>query len=201
MANNPVSGLIGSLPIEHMVAAPILAALKAHVAATQAFADFFTDVCMYKDGGVKMIRFLYEQTEMDDAGNPTGKVNKRAIDMPFFAAIPLPAMGVDKVNIKFELEINTIEENKSKTETSIAVDVKYGFGPWGVKVQGKLSHARENTRKTDTRSKYSFEIEASRQEPPEALMRVIDAILEVAKAVPAESAPKLPEPAPAPTGG
>jgi hypothetical protein len=178
-----------------MVAAPILAAIKAHVAATQAYADFFKDVCLVENGGVRMVRFTYEESVHDDAGNPTGQVEKRIIDMPLVAAIPLPAFGVDNVTVDFDLEINTVDEKKSKTATEVAVSAKWGFGPWGVQVNGKVSHQRESTRKTDTRSKYAFHVEASRMEPPEAVNRVIDHILASMKPIAADKASALAAPA------
>lgn len=192
--SNPTGNIIKALPIEHMVAAPLIAALKAHSMAAQSFADFFTKVCLFEDGGVKMIRLAYEEQELDSSGNSTGKTIKRVVDMPFFGAIPLPTFGVDKVNVDFELEINTVEETKTATDASVEASVKYGFGPWGVTAKGKVSHHRESTRKTDTRSKYSFHVEASRQPMPEALSRVLDHVLNgTSHPVDADKAPKLPD--------
>jgi len=191
---NPTGAIIQSLPIEYMVASPLIAAIKAHVMAAQAYADFFKSVCLYEDGGVRMIRLAYEETERDDAGQPTGKNIKRVVDAPFFGMIPMPAFGMDKVTVDFELEISTIEESKQATDASLEASVKYGFGPWGVSAKGKVSHHRESTRKTDTRSKYSFHVEASRQDPPETLMRVLDHVLNgTSHPVDADKAPKLSE--------
>lgn len=190
---NPTGSTIKSLPIEYMVASPLLAAIKAHVMAAKAYADFFTSVCLFEDGGVRMIRLTYEESERDDAGNPTGKSFKRVVDVPFFAMVPMPSFGMDKVNVDFELEINTMEEAKQATDASLEAGFSYGFGPWGVSVKGKVSHHRESTRKTDTRSKYSFHVEASRAEPPEALTRVLDHVLNGTSApIDADKAPALP---------
>lgn len=189
---NPTGQILKSLPIEYMVAQPLIAAIQAHVMAAKAYADFFKAVCLYEDGGVRMIRLTYAEQERDDAGNPTGHHIQRVVDMPFFAAIPMPSFGMDKVTVDFELEISTLEEAKNATDASLEASVKYGFGPWGVSVKGKVSHHRESTRKTDTRSKYSFHVEASRQDPPEALMRVIDHVLNgTSHPVDADKAPKL----------
>ena len=174
---NPVSGQINALPIHKMVATPIVAAIEAHEVACAAFATFFDKVCLDEKGNARIVRFGYQQAERSDDGEATGKTLNRVIDMPLFAVLPMPAFGVDKVEVDFELEINNIEETKSATDSKLEVAVKYGFGPWGVKATGSISHHREQTRKTDTRAKYSFHVEANRQPMPEALARVTEAII------------------------
>jgi hypothetical protein len=175
---DPVAGRIAALPIEKMVAAPLMASIKAHEEATKAFARFFQDVCILEYRSVRMMEFLWSRLELDADGNPTGESLKMLLQMPFFAGIPLPSFGVERVEVDFELEINSVEQTKSATDSEVAAKVKYGFGPWGVSVQGKVSHHRESLRKTDTRAKYHFKVEAARQPIPEALSRVIDHMLE-----------------------
>jgi hypothetical protein len=189
---NETGQIIKSLPIEYMVAQPLIAAIKAHVMAAQAYADFFKSACLYEDGGVRMIRLKYAEQETDDEGNATGKHVERVVDVPFFAMIAMPSFGMDKVNVDFELEISAVKASKQATDASIEASAKFGFGPWGASVKGKVSHHRESTRKTDTRAKYSFHVEASRQAPPEALMRVIDHVLNgTSHPVDSDKAPKL----------
>ena len=50
----------------------------------------------------------------------------------------------------------------------------YGCAFRIAKMTGKVSHKSEQTRSTDTRAKYSIHTQIKRQEPPEALQRVID---------------------------
>lgn len=204
MASNPVSGQIKSLPVHKMVATPILAAIEAHEAACAAYSDFFDRVCLDENGMARTVRFAYQQAERSEDGEATGITLQRVIDLPLFAVLPMPSFGVDKVDVDFEIEIQNVEESKSATDSKIDVSVKYGFGPWGVKAHGSVSHHKEQTRKTDTRAKYSFHVEASRQEPPEALQRIIEAVIrDVSSPIEKDKAPKLPAPtgAGAGTGG
>ena len=189
---NPVSGQINSLPVHKMVATPILAAIDAHKAACAAFSEFFDQVCLDEKGNARIVRFGYQQAERTDEGDATGTTLNRVIDMPLFAVLPMPSFGVDKVTVDFEIEIQNIEESKSATDAKIDVSVKYGFGPWGVKAHGSVSHDKVQTRKTDTRAKYSFHVEANRQPMTEALARVTDAIIrDVTQPVAREHAPAL----------
>lgn len=194
MPATPVAGIIKSLPIEYMFGAPVMAAIKCHREACKAVADFIGDIGLNEDGSVKMVRFSYSEVEHDTDGNATSTIHERVIDLPFIAAVPLPALGVEKVVVDFELEVNTAESSKSSTSASATMKGKLGFGWWSVSMSGSVSHKSEQTRSTDTRSKYSVHLEAGAQAPPEALMRVIDAITAAAvRPLPKDKAPKLPK--------
>lgn len=196
----PVAGIIKSLPIEHMFAAPVMAAIKCHREACKAVADFISEVGLNEDGSVKMVRFAYSEAEHDTDGNATGNTLNRVIDLPFIAAVPLPALGVEKVTVDFELEVNTSESKSSSTEAKASMKGKLGFGWWSVSMSGSVSHKSEQTRKTDTRSKYTVHLEAAAQPAPEALMRVVDAITNAStRPVEADKAPPLVESSSTPT--
>ncbi|MNE55218.1 hypothetical protein D3C80_1500430 [compost metagenome] len=55
-----------------------------------------------------------------------------------------------------------------------------GWGPFSLNVKGSFSHKSTQTRKTDTRARYAFNTTLKRQDPPEAMMRVIDFLTEAA---------------------
>lgn len=55
-----------------------------------------------------------------------------------------------------------------------------GWGPFKVDVRGQVSHKSTQTRKTDTRARYAVSTRIRRQDPPEALMRVIDFLTDAA---------------------
>ncbi len=201
MPATPVAGIIKSLPIEHMFAAPVMAAIKCHREACKAVVDFIEEVGLNEDGSVKIVRFSYKEAQHDTEGNATGTTIEKIIDLPFIAAVPLPALGIEKVVVDFELEVNTAESKSSSTEAKASVSGKLGFGWWSVSMSGSVSHKSEQTRSTDTRSKYTVHLEAGAQSPPEALMRVIDAITSATvRPIEKEKAPELAAPAAAPTG-
>ncbi len=47
-------------------------------------------------------------------------------------------------------------------------------------MKGSVSHKSTQTRKTDTRARYAFNTTLKRQDPPEAMMRVIDFLTDAA---------------------
>lgn len=194
MPANPVGGIIKSLPISTMFAAPVQAAIETHTMACKSVAAFIDEVGMTEDGQVRMVRFSYKEAEMDTEGNATGTIVDRSVDIPFIATVPLPAIGVEVVTVDFDLEVSTSEASSSENEAKGSFSAKAGWGPFSLSMTGSVSHKSTQTRKTDTRAKYTVHLEARKQDPPEALMRVIDILTTAAaKPLPAASAPKLPD--------
>lgn len=191
----PMSGIIRSLPIGTMFAAPLTAAIDCHSAACARVADFIDRIGFnQEDKTVRMVRFAYKETIFDAHGNPNAV--DRVADVPFIAMVPLPSLGVKAVVVDFDLEINTSDTQTSSTETGASLSGSLGLAWFKVELKGSVTHKSEQTRKTDTRAKYTVHLEADRQDPPEALMRVIDAITQaVTRPVPKDKAPALPVPA------
>lgn len=192
---NPMGGIIRDLPIASMVAAPVMAAVDAQFAIAMKTAEFIDTVGLNPDKSVKMVRMSYSQAETDQAGAPTGKTIQRVIDVPFLTLVPMPNMEVQGVKVNFDLEVSTAEENKSSSEYSASISGSVGFAWWKVQFSGSISHKSEQTRKTDTRAKYSFEVTVGKGETPEGLSRVFEALLAgVTKPVDKDKAPALPAP-------
>ena len=121
----------------------------------------------------KNIQFEYDETLLDSEGN-FKKVHRKTMRIPLMAAITHPNICIEEGSVDFEMEVSQAEEDKRETEGEASLEAKAGWGPFSVKIHGKVSHKSEQTRKTDTRSKYSIHTLVKRQGPPEGLMRVID---------------------------
>ena len=189
MARNQVGEIVNSLPIEYMVAAPLIAAVKAQAEASKSLAQFVDSVALDSQGNARMVTFKYAQ-EIADGANGGSKTETRYIQAPFVALTGIPNLSVEAVQVDFELEVNTSDTDTSKTTVEDKVSGKSGFlfTP-EVNFSASLSHSSEQTRKTDTRAKYSFHVEARKQEQPEALMRIVDAMMNAAS-VPSAAQPE-----------
>lgn len=174
------------IPIESLVASPLVAVVDAQKQLSASMYNYIKEVALDENGQVKNVYFNYE-------ANENGKMVKKTISAPFIAMTGIPNLSMELVTIDFEMEINT--SDTSTSSTIAGAEVSGGF--WGVKFSGSVSHKSEQTRKSDTRSKYTFHVEARKQETPETLMRIIDAITEdVTKKgaiTEGEEAPKNPE--------
>jgi len=178
-----ISGIVNSLPIEKMVSAPLMAAINAQTEMSMQLANFIKMVGIEDNNKVRMVSMEYEQVEAGEAGSE--KTTKRYIQAPFLAMTGLPNLAIEDVNIAFELEVTTADETKTKStaEAETKMEAK-GGGIFMPKVSAsftaKVSHSSEQTRRTDTRAKYSFNVSARKQAPPEAFMRLIEVITDAA---------------------
>ena len=178
-----IGGVINALPMDRMISGPLNAMITAQTQASKAYADFLMNVCMdlKPDGNAtaREIRFTYDETLVDTEGTVTGLVEK-TMRIPLLAAITHPNLCIEEGSIDFELEVSQSEETKSSSAVEGSFAAQAGWGPFSVKISGRASHHREQTRKTDTRAKYSVHTTIKRQGPTEGLMRVIDFLTDAA---------------------
>ena len=184
MNHEVVSGIINSLPIERMIAAPLTAAIQAQARMSMGMAQFIDTVGITKEGDIRMVTFKYDENTQTTKADGTVEygVVTRYIQAPFLALTGIPNLAVESVNIDFELEVKTAEDEKSSTTAEVKSETDAKWSSWwspasvSTKLTGSVSNTRETTRHTDTRAKYSFNVTARKQNPPEAFMRIIDAI-------------------------
>lgn len=178
MNHEIVSGIVNSLPIEKMVAAPLVATIKAQSEMSLSLAHFIQDVGIDQNGNMRMVTLKYEE-QAPDPQNPQNTVpQERYIQAPFLAMTGLPNLAVDSADISFDLEVSTAEDDTAKntSDAQVITEYKSWWSPVTAKFTGNVTHSSEQTRHTDTRAKYSFQISARKQGTPEAFMRLIDTI-------------------------
>nr|WP_232454134.1 DUF2589 domain-containing protein [Burkholderia ubonensis] len=187
--------------MDQMIAGPLKAMISAQTQAAKSYADFLMQVCI-QGGKAVAVQFDYDETLVDESGVSKGVVQK-TMRIPLLAAIVHPIIAIEEGTIDFEMEITQSEKASSSTEAGGEFKAKIGWGPVSVNLSGRVSHKSEQTRSTDTRAKYSIHTQIKRQQPPEALMRVIDFLTDAAtKPVVAADKAKDVKPLPAtPTDG
>lgn len=189
-----VGSVFNALPLDRMITIPLMAMVQAQVQASKAYVDFLLAVCI-KDGKAVAVQFDYDETLTDSEGKITGVIRK-TIRVPLMAAVVHPCICIEEGTIDFELTVSQAEEEKSSTAGEATLEATVGWGPFKVSVHGSLSHKSEQTRKTDTRAKYSIHITAKRQPAPEGLQRIIDHLVDAATkpgTMPANVEPQKPE--------
>lgn len=173
-----IGSVINALPLDRMIGGPLQAMVNAQIQASRAYAEFLMTVCIKNNKAIN-VQFEYDETLVDGEGNLMGTQTK-TMRIPLMAAITHPNICIEEGSIDFELEVSQSEEAHSETEAEGGFEAKIGWGPFSVSMHGKVSHKDEQTRKTDTRAKYSIHTAIKRQGPPEALNRVIDFLTDAA---------------------
>lgn len=169
--SNLVGNVVNNLPIDKMISAPLTATIKAQSEMSMALANFVQSVGLDSQGNVRMVNFNYEDSQ-------GGTSTERHIQAPFIALTGVPNLAVEEVNVSFELTIASAETGNINGSEKIDTNVKTKswFSPVSASMTGSVSHSYSQTRSTDTRAKYSFNVCARKQGTPEALQRIIDAI-------------------------
>lgn len=176
--NSLIGSVINALPMDRMIAGPLQAMVQAQVTASKSYADFLMQVCV-QDGKAVAIQFDYDETIVDEQGEYKGVVSK-TMKVPLVAAITHLNISIEEGNVEFELVINQMSEDVSSKDMNAEASGSLGWGPFKLNVKGSVSHKSTQTRKTDTRARYAFNTTLKRQEPPEAMMRVIDFLTDAA---------------------
>lgn len=176
--NSLIGSVINALPMDRMIAGPLQAMVQAQVTASKSYADFLMQVCV-QDGKAVAIQFDYDETIVNEQGEYQGVVSK-TMKVPLMAAITHPNIAIEQGTVDFELTINQMAEDRSEKDMAAEATGSLGWGPFKLQVTGSISHKSTQTRKTDTRARYAFNTTLKRQDPPEAMMRVIDYLTEAA---------------------
>ena len=150
------------LPIENLIAAPLLAAAEGQKSLASTTAQFITEVGMDDKGNTKSVTFQYEDGSKEVA-----------LNVPLLSIINIPSLCVDSIDVEFEMEVGTQSASKSSTDSSATASASVGFGCWKASFEGKVSHHSESNRSSDTSAKYSISVKG-KQEKPEGLMKVLD---------------------------
>lgn len=169
---------MNALPLDRMISGPLQAMIQAQVTASKSYADFLMGVCI-QDGKAVAIQFDYDEALTDEQGVYKGTVSRK-MQIPLLAAVSHPNIVIEEGTIDFELTISQQAESSSETAGSLEFGASLGWGPFKVDVRGQVSHKSTQTRKTDTRARYAVSTRVRRQDPPEALMRVIDFLTDAA---------------------
>lgn len=172
------------LPMGELIGAPLTAACDAQVRLAMATADFINLVGFNKDGSVRNVDFSFfrpARPTAQQAGAPVSQdalVEKVQLSVPFLSIVNIPALKVKSVDITFDMEVKSSESSteSSKKDLGFEAEGKGSIGPFSlsVKVNGSVSTAKENTRKTDKSAKYHVEVHALDEGMPEGLSRVLD---------------------------
>lgn len=168
--NHELRNSMNGLSMSDLIGAPLKAVVDAQAMLAKSTVDFIRDVGLEKDSdGTDKTRDLsltVRKTEDD------GTTNELAVQAPLLAIVPIPSLAVEEVNVEFQMEVTSMTKEDSSTagekDTELTED--------GVSVCGKVSSQASGTRETNQSAKYQIQVKARKQETPEGLSRVLDAL-------------------------
>ena len=176
--DNPSQGIMKPLSIEKMVAAPIIAALKAQNLIGEEIIEFLDAIALDKNGEIRTIPFKYESDLLDSQGTPTGQTRKVSINVPYLTLVDIPSIAIEHIDVSFNLRVHTSSNQKEthyiKDSRGRNIEIEKNKS----KIEVSLSNSESDERKSDTGARYKFNIVAKKQESSEALHRIMDILTE-----------------------
>lgn len=194
------------LPMDSLIGGPLNAAAKANAAMAVTQTKFMLDTCFstvttgtapnqvtnYKPIMIKMAltRGVIQPQNPGQGGvvpPPQIVPVTTTFDLPLLTIIPLNSLGVDNVNITFEMEVKSSfsEEQSQQTETTIKAstefEVKVGWGPISATVKGSASYDHKDSANHSTHyeksnsAKYTVNVHAGQLPLPKGVNTIIEA--------------------------
>lgn len=153
------------LPLEFVVAGPLLAAVRAQKAAAEATRDYIQSF-IKQDGELVSVSFKAQLSE----GGETRSFDVRA---PLLSIVPVPHLRIDALSVNFRFEVKTTDLKTSETTGAAATELKIGGNPW---VNGSLSGSVSTRSATEAVANRSgaleISVQASESEMPEGLAKI-----------------------------
>lgn len=171
-----VGGALNALPLDRMFAAPAMAMAQSQLALSHQYLDFIKTVGLNADGELVMVKATYEESQTDTQGNVVS-TTKKTVSVPLLSIISHPNVNVQEGSVEFEMTIQASEEETSETQGQGGFEATAGWGPFKVKIHGSMSHKSAQTRKTDTRARYTVNMKIAKDDMPEGMHRMLDAVL------------------------
>ena len=143
------------LPMEDLIGGPLTAAAKANSAMALTQTKFMLDTCFSYDETNKnyrpiMIKMSLTRGVLIPGATPTDPPTmgsfETKFELPILTIIPLNSLGVDEVDVNFEMEVKssygeeTSQEQEKKIAAEASWEVKAGWGPVSVSITGSASY-------------------------------------------------------------
>ena len=158
-----ITNSLSSLPIEDLVAGPLVASALAQSQLAQITHDFIVDVGLEAPTSTTSTDPVNAKTVSFSFVN--ANENTSTITVPLLAIVAIPSLSVKKVNVDFSIDIRT--SFRRNVEAGATLEAKQKW--WGGYAKFEGSVASKTTRTTDHAAKYSFSVEASDDGSPEGL--------------------------------
>jgi hypothetical protein len=185
-----MSSQFKGLPMGDLIGGPLNAACDAQIRLANATADFIQKIGFRQPKSdndpwlPRTVMFKFDRPAQvpslpaPSAGDLANAIETVDIEVPMLAIVRIPNLGIDRVDITFDMEVksSTSDTSKADQQASLDAEAKIGWGIFSatVKIHGSVSSHQEHTRTSDNSAKYHVEVHASDRGTPEGLARVLD---------------------------
>ncbi len=158
-----------ALPLEFIVATPLMAAVKAQAIAAQATLDFINGLIKTDTREPISVNFKVKYREND-------QIKEAEIDAPLLSIIPIPHLRIDSLNIDFRFEVSHTFADRKSLEAGATLEVGTGgaLSPWvSASLKGSVSSKSSEETTINRSGQLSISVHASEAPIPEGLARIL----------------------------
>ena len=160
------------VPIEYLIATPLIASARANLALAQVMAEFINSIGFDGDQ-VRVLTFeLTRWFTPPEGGAPVPQTVE--VHAPLLSLIPVPALLIQSVNVDLTVEISDTNVQKVESSTEAKVDIEAGWLFDKVTFNGTYTNSQSNTRTTNQSAKYEVNVVATQQQLPEGMSKLLD---------------------------
>lgn len=198
------------LPMDSLIGAPLNAAAKGNASMALTQTKFLLDTCFNQTtsgtgtgSGANvsyvpiMIEMSLSRPVIDQSGGGSGSGTgsggatfttvETKFNLPLLTIIPINSLGVDNVDITFEMEVkSSFSEDTNKTienstHAQASFEAKMGWGPFSATVKGSASYDHKDSETHSTHyqksnsAKYTVNVHAGQLPVPKGVNTIIDA--------------------------
>ncbi|MCC4798370.1 DUF2589 domain-containing protein [Enterovibrio norvegicus] len=190
------------LPMRSLIGGPLNAAAQANSMMAVTQTKFMLDTCFNKSSDTKdktsltpimvtmqITRGVISEGDAKDGEKPDVGIDQvtTQFDVPLLTIIPLNSLGVETVQVDFEMEVKSSYSDESSQSSSSSTseqgsfDAKLGEGWWSVEVKGSISHdsqsasSQKSTYQKSNNAKYTVSVGAGQLPLPQGVTTIIQA--------------------------
>ena len=163
----------GSLPMESLIAAPLVAAAQGQQELTSVYLDNLMKLAYTSNSTeTQNLDFKYERPVINPDGT-VGQTEGAAISAPLLALIPIPAFTMDELDINFDMKVKNTEKSTDQTHPDASATASYNswFGP-DASITGSISSDTEHERQSDGSAANNIQARATQEPPSEGLAKL-----------------------------
>ena len=172
-----VSDQFKGLPIEDLVATPLIAAARAQGKLAGVTQDFIESVGMEDSNGTKKARTVdFSFKRPVNHGDGSISQEEAQLSVPMLSIVNVPNLSITKTSVDFNMEVKQSKVETKQKEASATVQASYKawYSPVKASFSGSVSSKDTSTRKSDNSAKYAISVQAEDKGAPEGLMKVLD---------------------------
>ncbi|WP_420628426.1 DUF2589 domain-containing protein [Candidatus Leptofilum sp.] len=176
MASKKITKDFVGLPIEKLIAGPMIASAHAQAELCKIYLEYIFELAFGEEdpGDSTKTQTVTFNLERPVTNSTTGDVSTETvkIEAPVISLVPVPAFLMQKTQVNFSMEVKKQTAEKDTEDKTGKLKIGGSFFGFGANISGTISTTRENTRSTDKSAKYDISALAGQQPPSEGMAKL-----------------------------